>query len=56
MGLLTVPMPVAVAAAATLVAGRVALAMRRRARTRRTRGTRPTGPASSSVVTVPDGR
>jgi hypothetical protein len=36
-GLLTVPMPVAVAAGATLVAGRVAVAMRRRARTRRTR-------------------
>jgi hypothetical protein len=36
-GLLAVPMPVAVAAAATLVAGRVSLAMLRRARTRRAR-------------------
>ncbi|HEX3832309.1 MAG TPA: TraM recognition domain-containing protein [Solirubrobacteraceae bacterium] len=37
-GLLTMPMPVAVAAGATLVAGRVAMAMRRRARTQPARG------------------
>jgi hypothetical protein len=50
VGLLTVPMPFAIAAAATLVAGRVALAVRRRAKPRRTREAARAGSGSATVV------
>jgi hypothetical protein len=49
-GLLVVPMPLAIATAATLVAGRVALAVRRRARTRRTREAAGAGRGAGVVL------
>jgi hypothetical protein len=50
LALLTVPAPFALAGAGTLVAGRVAVAVRRRVRARR--GSRPTGAGTAAAVTI----